>query len=470
MKKGARTSDKKEMTRELARFCAGTRYEDISPEAADRAKYFAMDFIGVAARGSLEASTKTMYRFLGEFCHVAKGGVIIGTKNRAPYHYAALANGTSSHSLEMDDVSNEASLHPGVAVFPAALAACEMSGKGPKRFIEAAVLGYEVMIRLGKALGPKAHYAQGFHGTGTCGTFGATIAAARVFGLTAAQTVDAMGIAGSQAAGSMEFLAHGAWTKRMHPGWAAHNGIFAALLAKKGFKGPSTILEGRDGFLHAYSPSSDYGSVAKELGRTWAITRTSIKPHSCCRYMQGPIDGILSIMKEHGLGPADIDEVALGILKAGIPIVAVPGSTKYAPKTVVDAQFSMPFGAAVAILFGEATLDQFRQDRVDDPKVREMMRRIRCVEDPRLEPLFPKQWPASVKLKTKQGKTFTAWVEYPRGDPENALSWDELTAKFNRLTARVYTKDRASRIVCETRELEKVGNLATWSALLQKDR
>ena len=470
MSKSAETSETKEMTRELARFCAGTKYVDIPAEAVDRAKYFAMDFIGVAARGSLEASTKTMYRFLGEFCPVAKGGVIIGTKDRAPYHYAALANGTSSHSLEMDDVSNEASLHPGVAVFPAALAACEMAGKGPKRFIEAAVLGYEVMIRLGKALGPKAHYAQGFHGTGTCGTFGATIAAARVFGLTDAQTVDALGIAGSQAAGSMEFLAQGAWTKRMHPGWAAHNGIFASLLAKKGFKGPSTILEGRDGFLHAYSPTSDYGSVAKGLGRTWAITRTSIKPHSCCRYMQGPIDGILSIMKENGLGAADIAEVTLGILKAGIPIVAVPGSTKYAPKTVVDAQFSMPFGAAVAILFGEATLDQFRQDRIDDPRVREMMKRVRCVEDPRLEPLFPKQWPASVKVRTKQGKTFTAWVDYPRGDPENALSWDDLAAKFERLTARVYSKERARRIVRETRGLEKVGNLAAWSALLQKDR
>ena len=470
MKTGARTSETKELTRELARFCAGTKYEDIPSEAVDRAKYFAMDFIGVAARGSLEASTKTMYRFLREFCPVSKGGVIIGTKDRAPHHYAALANGTSSHSLEMDDVSNEASLHPGVAIFPAALAACEMAGKGPKRFIEAAVLGYEVMIRLGKALGPKAHYAQGFHPTGTCGAFGATIAAARVFGLTDAQTVDALGIAGSQAAGSMEFLAQGAWTKRMHPGWAAHNGIFASLLAKKGFKGPSTILEGRSGFLHAYSPSSNHETVVEDLGRTWAITRTSIKPHSCCRYMQGPIDGILSIMKENGLGSADIGEVTLGILKAGIPIVAVPASTKYAPKTVVDAQFSMPFGAAVAILFGEASLDQFRQARVDDPRVKEMMTRVRCVEDSRPEPLYPKQWPASGKVQTKRGQTFTAWVGYPRGDPENALSWDELTTKFERLTARVYTKDRARRIARETRKLEKVGNLATWSALLQKDR
>jgi 2-methylcitrate dehydratase PrpD len=470
MKTGAKTSETKEMTRDLARFCAGTKYEDLSPEAVDRAKYFAMDFIGVAARGSLEASSKTMYRFLEELCPAAKGGVIIGTKDRAPHQYAALANGTSSHSLEMDDVSNEASLHPGVAIFPAALAACEMAGKGAKRFIEGAVLGYEVMIRLGKALGPKAHYAQGFHPTGTCGTFGATVTAAHIFGLTEAQTVDALGIAGSQAAGSMEFLAQGAWTKRMHPGWAAHNGIIASLLAKKGFKGPSTILEGRDGFLHAYSPSSNHETVMEGLGRTWAITRTSIKPHSCCRYMQGPIDGILSIMKENGLGSADIGEVTLGILKAGFPIIAEPESKKRAPKSVVDAQFSMPFGAAVAILFGEASLDQFRQERVDDPRVKEIMKRVRCVEDSRLDPLFPKQWPASVQVQTKRGKSFTAWVEYPKGDPENALSWEELTAKFERLTVRVYTKERARKIARDVRGIEKVRHIAKWSALLFKDR
>ena len=213
----------------------------------------------------------------------------------------------------------------------------------------------------------------------------------------------------------MEFLAEGAWTKRMHPGWAAHNGIIASLLAKKGFKGPSTILEGRDGFLHAYSSSSDHREVTREFGKSWGISRTSIKPHSCCRYMQGPIDGILSIMRENGLGAEDVDEVTLGILKAGIPIIAIPESTKYDPKTVVDAQFSMPFGAAVAVLTGEASLTQFCQERVEDPKVKDTMRLVRCVGDPKLETNFPKQWPASVKIRTKQGETVYNVGGFPQG-------------------------------------------------------
>ena len=320
-----------EITKKLAKFCMDLKFEEIPPEVRDRAKYFALDFVGVAARGTLENSTKAMYQFIKNLGPTTKGGVIIGTKMRAQHHYSALANGTSSHSLEMDDVNNEASLHPGVAIFPAAFAACEMANKNGKRFIEGVILGYDVMIRLGKALGPREHYSRGFHPTGTCGTFGATAAVAKILGLSEAQMVNAFGIAGSQAAGSMEFLAQGAWTKRMHPGWAAHNGIIASLLAKKGFKGPSTIVEGRDGFLHAYSLNADANKVLEEIGSSFEIMRTSIKPHACCRYMQPPIDGILKIIKENQIKAEEVEKVTLGILKAGFPIIVTPEEIKYNP-------------------------------------------------------------------------------------------------------------------------------------------
>ncbi|MBC7324163.1 MAG: MmgE/PrpD family protein, partial [Moorella sp. (in: Bacteria)] len=175
---------------------------------------------------------------------------------------------------EMDDVSNEASLHPGVAVFPAALSAAQVNGCSGKDFLAAVVLGYEVMVRLGKALGPAKHYAQGFHPTGTCGVFGAVAAAGKIMDLSEEQLVSAFGIAGSQAAASMEFLSDGTWTKRLHPGWAAHSGLLAVFLAKKGFKGPSSILEGKSGFLRAYSPDPDYAKVTENLGQSYAIMRT----------------------------------------------------------------------------------------------------------------------------------------------------------------------------------------------------
>ena len=459
-----------EITKELARFCADLRFDKLSSEVIDRAKYFALDFVGVAARGSLEDSTKAMYRFLKEMSPTNKGGVIIGTKMRAPYHYAALANGTSSHSLEMDDVNNEASLHPAVAIFPAALAACEMANKNGKRFIEGVVLGYDVMIRLGKALGPKEHYGRGFHPTGTCGTFGATATVAKILGLNYTQMVNALGIAGSQAAGSMEFLAQGAWTKRMHPGWAAHNGIIASLLAKKGFKGPSTILEGRDGFLHAYSLKADASKVLEGIGSSFEIMRTSIKPHACCRYMQPPIDGILKIMKENQIKAEEVANVTLGILKAGFPIIVTPEEIKYNPKSAVNAQFSMPFGAAVAILYGEASLNQFREKVIQSPKVNEMMKKVHCVENPELEKVYPKQWPATVEIKTKDGRTFSARIDYPKGDPENPLTWDELIEKFNDLTPLIYSKMRRGRIVEQIKKIDVEKNLNQWTAVLLRDR
>ena len=459
-----------EITKELAKFCSGLKFEEILSEVVDRVKYFALDFVGVAARGSREDSTKSIYRLIKEIGLMTKGGVIIGTKMRAFHHYAALANGTSSRSLLLDDVNNEASLHPGAVIFPAAFAACEMAAKNGKRFIEGVVLGYEVMIRLGKALGPKEHYGRGFHPTGTCGTFGATATAAKILGLNESQLVNAFGIAGSQSAGSMEFLAQGAWTKRMHPGWAAHNGIIACLLAKKGFKGPSTILEGRDGFLHAYSLNADANKVLEEIGSSFEIMRTSIKPHACCRYMQPPIDGILKVIKENQIKAEKVEKVTLGILKAGFPIIVTPEELKYNPKSVVDAQFSMPFGAAVAILYGEASLSQYREKVIQSSEVKEMMKKVHCVENPELDKVYPKQWPATVEIKTKDGRTFSTRIDYPKGDPENPLSWDELIEKFNRLTSSIYSKSRREKFIEQVRNIEDVGNLKPWTKILLRDR
>lgn len=458
-----------EITKKLAKFCAELKFDEFPPEVVDRAKYFALDFVGVAARGSREDSTKAMYQFVKEMGSMAKGGVVIGTRMRTQHHYAALANGTSSHSLELDDVNNEASLHPGVAIFPAAFAACEMGAKNGRRFIEGVVLGYEVMIRLGKALGPKEHYSRGFHPTGTCGTFGATATVAKILGLNETQMVNAFGIAGSQAAGSMEFLAQGAWTKRMHPGWAAHNGIIASLLAKKGFKGPSTILEGRDGFLHAYSLKADANKVLEGIGSSFEIMRTSIKPHACCRYMQPPIDGILKIMKENQIKAEEVENVTLGILKAGFPIIVTPQEMKYNPKSVVDAQFSMPFGAAVAILYGKASLSQFREKVIQSAPVKEIMKKVYCVENPELEKVYPKQWSATAEIKTKDGRTSSTKIDYPKGDPENPLSWDELIEKFNGLTSSIYSKARREKVIEQIRKVEGVGNLKQWTSILLKD-
>jgi len=458
-----------ETTKELVKFCSLLKYDDLPSNVVDGVKYYALDFLGVIARGSQEESSKAMYRFVKGLGIANEGGVVIGTKMKTSFQYSALANGTAAHSLELDDVNNEASLHPGVVIFPAAIAACEMANKGGKDFIEGVVLGYEVMIRLGKALGPKEHYSKGFHPTGTCGTFGATATVAKIMGLSEQQTLNAIGLAGSQAAGSMEFLTQGAWSKKMHPGWAAHNGIIASLLAKNGFTGPSSIIEGRFGFLHAYSDNANPEKVIDGLGNDFEILKCSIKPHACCRYMQPPIDAILKIVKENKIKPADVEKITLGILQAGYSIIASPIESKRNPQTIYEAQFSMPYGAAVAILFGKATLNEFTQDKLNSPEITALMEKVFCVKNPELDKVYPKHWPATAEIKTKAGKVFSTRLEYPKGDPENPLTWDELIEKFNGLASTIYSETRREKIIEQVKNIDDIEKLKPWASILLKE-
>ena len=458
-----------EITKKLVKFCSTLKYDNLPFDAIDRAKYYMLDFLGVITRGSQEESSKVMYQFIKGLGITDEEGVIIATKMKTSFQYSALANGTAAHALEFDDVNNEASLHPGVAIFPAAIAACEMANRGGKEFIEGVVLGYEVMIRLGKALGPKEHYSRGFHPTGTCGTFGAAAAVSKILGLSEQQMLNAIGIAGSQAAGSMEFLAQGAWSKRMHPGWAAHNGIIASLLAKNGFTGPSSIIEGRFGFLHAYSDNANPKKVIDGLGDDFEILKCSIKPHACCRYMQPSIDAILKITKENKIKPDDVEKITLGILQAGYSIIASPMDSKRNPKTVYEAQFSMPFGAAVAILFGKATLNEFTQDKLNSSEIKALMEKVYCVKNPELDKVYPKHWPATAEIKTKDGKVFSTRLEYPKGDPENPLTWDELIKKFNGLSSTVYSEAQREKMIEQVKNIDNIENLKPWASILLKE-
>ena len=268
----------------------------------------------------------------------------------------------------------------------------------------------------------------------------------------------------------MEYLAQGAWTKRFHAGWAAHSGMVAAQLARKGFRGPTSIIEGRDGFLHAYSNGADPSKVLEGLGSGFEILRTSVKPHGCCRYMQPPIDAVLKIVKENDLPPEEVEKVRVGILRAGAHLIAEPLEEKYAPQSVVDAQFSMPFGAAVAVLYRKAGLGEFHLSKIRSEEVQQMMKRVECVADPNLEKTFPKQWCATAEICTKDGKKYFTRVEYCKGDPENPLSWDELIEKFHDLSHGLMSKNQRLKIIDQVRNLEAIRDLRKWSPLLLRNR
>src|ERR1700687_2511358 len=334
------------ITRTLVFFARPLNSKDLSSEVVERTKYLLLDYLGVAIAGSLTESSQPIYRMLARLASPGSC-TIIGTASQTSPEYAALANATAAHSVELDDTHQAGSIHPGVVMFSTAIALSEIQPDiDSGQFVSAVVAGYEVAARLGMALQPKFHYELGFHPTSTCGVFGAAVTAAKLLRLSEKQMLSAVGIAGSMAAGSLEFLADGTWTKRLHPGLAAQNGILAANLAAEGFKGPATILEGRGGFLWAYSRKAKPDLVTQDLGQDFEIMRTSIKPHACCRYMQAPIDGLIELATEHDIFPEQIARVEVAVLKAGWPLVCEPRKRKYAPGNIVDAQFSMPYGAA----------------------------------------------------------------------------------------------------------------------------
>jgi len=431
------------LAEQLGREAVAIRDGSLPPDVVARALDLLRDHLGVALGGAPEESSVVLRRGLAAL-GLHGGATVLGTAERLPAPHAALANGAAAHALEMDDTHQGGSLHLGATVFPAALAAAELVGASGERVLRAAVAGYDVAARLAMALGPAAHYRRGFHLTATCGAFGAAAAAGAVLGLDAAVIAAALGIAGSQAAGSMEFLADGSWTKRFQTGWAACAGLHAAALAQAGFSGPATILEGRFGFLHAYSDGATTVPLGAREG--FELMRTSLKPHACCRYMQGPIDAVLALRAAHPIAPDAVERVEVGMLAAGFPIVCEPAEAKRRPASVVEAQFSLPFGVAVALARGAASPAEFAPACLRDPTVGALMERVVGVRDPALDAAFPRAWPCWVRITLRGRPPLEAHIQHPRGDPESFLTPAELERKFRTLASRALPAAALARL------------------------
>jgi len=354
---------------------------------------------------------------------------------------AALANGALAHSLDFDDTHLASSLHPGAPVIAAALAAAEGEGEetAADRFRAGVAAGYDVACTVGEAVGPDAHYARGFHVTATCGTFGAVAAAGVVRGLDADELRNAFGIAGSQAAGSLQFLANGAWNKRLHPGLAARRGVEATDLALAGFVGAANPLAGEHGFFAGYSDEPNPAAV-DGIGERDAVAETGRKPYPCCRYLHAAIDALREIAP--AVDPAAVEAVEVAIPSAGVRLTGEPIDAKRRPDGFVDCQFSAPFAAALTLAEGTADAEAFlravgRLDeppRWDDPDVRRLMDATSVGTDPAIERRFPEEWGARVAV-TADGGTREASVSVPLGEPERPLSTAETEEKAAGLLA-----------------------------------
>ncbi len=454
-------------THKLAEYCAGIRMGQLGPEVREHVKYLLLDFLGLAAKGLSMASTKKVHAMIQKIGGTGDG-TIIGTSMRPLPQYAALANAASSHSMSLDDIYTPASIHPGSAIWAASLATSEWMGASGTRFLEGAVAGYETTLRIADAVDSKSHYALGWHPTATCGTFGATAAVSRILGLDTDTTASAFGIAGSMSSGLMAFMQDGSWTKRIHAGLSAQRGIQSAQLAAEGFKGPKAVLEGKWGFLNATSNNADPSYLVKALGEKSRVMDTGLKLHACCRYNQSAIDAAIELMKQNELSPQGVEDIQVDIFKAAYPLVVEPWEEKMNPNTDVQAQFSLPFTVALAIVKGRVSFEEFYPEVLNDPSIRDMMKRVRVVHDSELDSEFPKKWPTRVTIQTADNRKLTQRVDCPKGDVANPLSWEELITRFNAHSRKVINSAIQAQIVDIVRELQDLKQMCQLSMLLCK--
>ncbi len=418
----------------LGAYCADLTWAHLPVEVRERAAYLTLDLIGVAIRGSAEPSSRAVRAATDRYTTTG-GSSAIGIPSRVVAPAAALVNGTTGHAIELDDVTRASSLHPGVAVIPAVLAVAEQRAASGRAFLEAVVAGYEVTIRVGNALNPASAYARGFHPTGVAGAFGAAAACARLRGSDGPTVARAISIAGTMASGSMEYLADGTWTKRLNAGWASQSGVVAADLAEAGFSGPASALEGRFGAMQAYTDDPIPRLLTEGLGGSHQIADVAIKPYACCRYNHGLIDGVLRIRNEQRFDPSEVRRIRLGVLSAGAALVADPIDLKRAPGNPVDAQFSAPYAAAIALVHGAAGIAQYAPDVIGDPRIRRLMVATDCYTSPELDDAYPQRWPAEVEIVLNDGRVFRSRVEYAYGEPENPISEGALRGKFRDLAS-----------------------------------
>jgi 2-methylcitrate dehydratase PrpD len=445
---------------------------DISAATLDHATLAAirpllLDHLGVVAWGSRSDVATTMRDHVREDLDRRAGASLplVGTGLRASAVEAAMANSVASACYEFDDTHTASSSHPGSVVLPAALAATAIAECGEERLVAGIYAGYEVMCRVARAANPHAHRARHFHPTSTAGHFGAAAAAAVCFGLDLDATVAAVSLSGTVAGGSMQFLPEGAVTKQLHPAIAVQRGVHAALLAARGFPALDDVLGGSRGFFAGQSQDPRPERLFDGLGSDPAeVTRTGIKPYPSCRNTQSAAGALLQVFSDQRPGgrlrAEEVETITVGLIGPGLTTVWNPPERKRRPRTLADAQFSMPFVAAVIATDGRLGAAQFASERYTEPGLVALMDRVECVPDSSLDARYPASWPAWVEVRTKEGETVRSEVEHPHGDPDDPLSRAELEDKFTDLTEAVLDEGRRRTAIEAVYDLPEPGALA----------
>src|SRR5713226_6467971 len=341
---------------------------------------------------------------------------------------AAFVNGTAAHGEDFDDTFEGGPVHAGAVIVPAVLAACERHGPDGRMALIGIAVGTEVLCRLSLVV-PKAVHQAGFHPTAIFGAMGAAAGVGTALGLNARQIVDALGIAGSMAGGIIEYLAEGAWTKRLHAGWAAQSGMRAALLARQGFVGPRTVLEGVHGLFHgfAHTAKGDYEALTADFGTRWVTDTLAFKPYPCGTMAQPYID-CARRLAARGIRPEDIREIVCEVAEGTVHRLWEPLADKQRPRNGYSAKFAVPYLLATGFVHGGVGLGAFTEAAIRDSGVLALAAKVKYVIDPKNP--YPNNYTGHVRATMKDGSVTEERQPYLRGGAQEPLTRQDVTEKF----------------------------------------
>lgn len=430
----------------LGDFAAGLRVGKIPPDVIAQAKRHMLDSLGIAIAASgydyaLRTAT-AIHGLAGTGTHP-----VIGLPMRLPLRDAVMMNGALIHGLDYDDTHSDAIVHGSASAVPTALHMAREHGASGAEAILAYILGIEAASRIGAAAQGGFHQV-GFHPTGMVGAFGCALTAGRLAGATPAQMASAQGILLSMAAGSLEFLQDGSWTKRIHPGWAGFAAITATALARQGFKAPPAAYEGRFGLFRSHMQEKapeDLSRCTEALGEVWEMRNVALKPYPCCHFNHAFADAALALRAAHGLRPEDVKHITARIHPGQVKVVCEPEATKKIPANSYDAQFSVHYAVACCLVHGRFTLDELEEAMIRDPRALALCARTSYEEDATLN--FPRYYGGELVIETMDGRMLRHREVMNRGSDGNPLSAADVERKFMDNARRQISADRAQRIL-----------------------
>jgi 2-methylcitrate dehydratase PrpD len=452
------------LARELVRAIRGCANSPLPTDVATAARLHFLDAIGVglAAGGS---PIGTAYRGLA--AELAKGGpaTVFGQSAGASASDAVMINGGLIHSLEFDDTHTGSIAHGSAVLAAGALAVAEAQNASGAALLGAYARGWEVLIRFGLAA-PNGFHAKGFMSTSVTGTFAVALLAAELMQLDEDRTVAALGIALSQASGVMEFLTNGSSVKSLHPGWAAHGGVVAAMLARAGMTGPETSLDGKHGLFRQFTvtegASERFRALIGDLGRNWHLPKAAYKFYPCCHYLH-PFIEAAEKLAERGVRAADVERIVCRVPQGEAAVICEPWETKQAPANGHAARWSLPIAVAARLEEGKVDLATFEAPA--SPAVRSLAQRIDW--EPLPQARFPERFEAEVVCKTKSGSE-SIRIDDVFGNHTRPPGAEAVLAKFRANAARSLKRDAVGALERAAHELNVARDLKALSGTLRQ--